>query len=40
LEKDCVGPVSIFFRKRSQVPRTKPTSKNPTKTKLQDEQRP
>jgi hypothetical protein len=28
------------LRKRSQVPRTKPTSKNPTKTKLQDEQRP
>ena len=28
------------FRKRSQVPRTKPTSKNPTKTKLQDERRP
>jgi hypothetical protein len=27
------------FRKRSQVPRTKPTSKNPTKTKLQDERR-
>jgi hypothetical protein len=29
-----------IFRKRSQVPRTKPRSKNPTKTKLQDERRP
>ena len=28
------------FRKRSQVPRTKPTWENPTKTKLQDERRP
>jgi hypothetical protein len=28
------------FRKRSQVPRTNPTGKNSTKTKLQDERRP
>ena len=37
--KGAGGAGFDIFRKRSQVPRTKPTSKNPTKTKLQDERR-